>query len=138
ATRLRLTTVLNFFIAIVAEQFPAQADGFRRLTEAIPSYEKLGTGALPGSARKFLGEYLSDPMLIEMLLCPVMYYGSATPDDMDFEQFCIMFRSLFFEGFARPRIGVRQIISTLIKKFKASKGELRMRTGVRALNASTS
>ncbi len=134
--RIRFNNDLGFFIASVAEQFPAQADGFCRLTEAIPQYEKLGTGALPGSARKFLGDYLSDPMLIEMLLCPVMYYGSATPDDMEFEQFCIMFRSLFFEGFARPRIGVRQIISTLIKKFKANKGELRMKTGVRALNSS--
>ena len=136
--RIRFNNDLEFFIASVAEQFPAQADGFRRLIAAIPPYDKLGTGALPGSARAFLGSYLSDQMLIEMLMCPVMYYGSATPDDMDFEQFCIMFRSLFFEGFARPRIGVRQIISTLIKKYKANKGELCMLTGVRSLNAGTS
>jgi len=135
--RIRFNNSLDFFIASVAEQFPAQADGFRRLTEAIPSYDKLGMGTLPGSARKFLGDYLSDPVLIDMLMCPVMYYGSATPDDMDFEQFCIMFRSLFFEGFARPRVGVRQIISTLIKKYKANQGELRMQTGVASLNAST-
>ena len=121
------------FCASVAAAFPAQADGFQRLVAAIPPYDKLGLGALAGSARKFLGEYLSDPVLIDMLLCPVMYYGSATRDDMDFEQFCIMFRSLFFEGFARPRRGVRQIIATLLKKYKANHGELRMKTGVRAL-----
>ncbi|HLX60363.1 MAG TPA: NAD(P)/FAD-dependent oxidoreductase [Planctomycetota bacterium] len=132
--RIRFNNDLQFFIDSAAEQFPSQADNFRRLIDAIPPYEKLGTGALPGSARKFLGEYLSDQTLIEMLLCPVMYYGSATPDDMDFEQFCIMFRSLFFEGFARPRIGVRQIVSTLLKKYKANHGELRMKTGVRAFN----
>ena len=135
--RIRFNNDLSFFIASVAEQFPSQADGFRRLTEAIPPYEKLGTGAMPGSARSFLRDHISDAVLIDMLMCPVMYYGSATPDDMDFEQFCIMFRSLFFEGFARPRIGVRQIISTLIKKFKANHGELCMRIGVRQMNAST-
>jgi phytoene dehydrogenase-like protein len=136
--RIRFNNDLAFFTASVSHEFPAQAANFERLMCAIPGYDKLGAGALPGSARKFLSDYLSDPLLIEMLLCPVMYYGSATPDDMDFEQFCIMFRSLFFEGFARPRIGVRQIISTLIKKYKANHGELRMKTGVRSLNASGS
>lgn len=134
--RIRFNNDLAFFIASVVEQFPSQADAFRRLIAVIPTYDKLGTGAMPGSARRFLGDYLGDPVLIEMLLCPVMYYGSATPDDMDFEQFCIMFRSLFFEGFARPRIGVRQIVSALIKKYKANHGELRMKTGVRRLNSS--
>ena len=102
--RIRFNNDLSFFIASVAEQFPSQADGFRRLTEAIPPYEKLGTGAMPGSARSFLRDHISDAVLIDMLMCPVMYYGSATPDDMDFEQFCIMFRSLFFEGFAIRRL----------------------------------
>ena len=31
-----------------------------------------------------------------------MYYGSARQQDMDFNQFSIMFRSIFLEGFARP------------------------------------
>lgn len=132
--RIAFNNNLDDLIASVAQQFPAQADAFKNLIANIPSYEKLGTGALPGSARKFLNQYLSDPVLVDMLLCPVMYYGSATRDDMDFEQFNIMFRSLFFEGFARPRTGVRQIIATLIKKYKTNHGELRMRTGVRSLN----
>jgi phytoene dehydrogenase-like protein len=134
--RIRFNNEPSFFVESVADQFPRQADGFRRLLAAIPAYDKLGAGALSGSARAFLTEYLTERLLIEMLLCPVMYYGSATPDDMDFEQFCIMFRSLFLEGFARPRIGVRQIISTLIRTYKANHGELRMKTGVRALTAS--
>jgi phytoene dehydrogenase-like protein len=134
--RLRFNNNIALLTGEVAEQFPSQADGFRRMLEAIPSYDKLGSGALAGSARKFLGDYFSEQTLIEMLLCPVMYYGSATCDDMNFEQFCIMFRSLFFEGFARPRTGVRQVISTLLRKYKANRGELRMKCGVRKLETS--
>lgn len=132
--QLRFTNNLEDLTASVAAEFPSQSDNFIRLLNAIPTYDKLGNGALAGSARKFLSEHLSDPLLIEMLLCPVMYYGSATRDDMDFEQFCIMFRSIFCEGFARPRAGVRQVVATLLKKLKTNGGELRMKTGVRALN----
>ena len=35
---------------------------------------------------------ISDPLLVEMLFCPLMFYGSAREHDMDFGQFCIMFR----------------------------------------------
>ena len=31
--------------------------------------------------------FLSDPLLTEMLFCPLMYYGSAREDDMDLAQF---------------------------------------------------
>ena len=43
-----------------------------------------------------------EPLLIEMLLCPVMWYGNAREDDMDWGQFCIMFRALYLEGMGRP------------------------------------
>ena len=41
-----------------------------------------------------------------------MYYGSAREHDMDFGQFCVMFRSIFLEGFARPLAGVRLILKS--------------------------
>ena len=44
-----------------------------------------------------------------MLLCPLMYYGSAQERDMDFAQFGIMFKAIFLEGFARPPEGVRRV-----------------------------
>ncbi len=40
-----------------------------------------------------------------------MCYGNAREHDMDFGQFCIMFRSIFLEGFARPLAGVRLILA---------------------------
>jgi phytoene dehydrogenase-like protein len=59
-----------------------------------------------------------------------MWYGNAREHDMDWGQFCIMFRSVFLEGFARPFAGVRLILKNLVRKFRALGGELRLRTGV--------
>ena len=49
---------------------------------------------------------------------------------MDFAQFVIMFKSLYFEGFSRPEGGVRTIISLLMNKFEAAGGEIRFKTPV--------
>jgi phytoene dehydrogenase-like protein len=65
-----------------------------------------------------------------MLFCPVLYYGGAKEHDMDFGQFSILFRSIFFEGLARPLAGIRLILKKLVQKFKTLGGELRLRAGV--------
>src|SRR5690606_9287869 len=70
-----------------------------------------------------------------MLFCPLMYYGSAREHDMDLPQFCIMFRSIFLEGLARPWAGVRLILKLLTRRYKALGGELRLRSGVRRIVA---
>jgi phytoene dehydrogenase-like protein len=49
---------------------------------------------------------------------------------MDFAQFCVMFRSIFCEGLARPMAGVRTILRLLVRKYKALGGQLRLRSGV--------
>ncbi|MDO4558404.1 MAG: phytoene dehydrogenase, partial [Planctomycetia bacterium] len=43
------------------------------------------------------------------------------------------FRSIFLEGFGRPRGGVRQILSPLLERFRGLGGELRLKTAVRRL-----
>lgn len=53
---------------------------------------------------------------------------------MDFSQFVIMFKSIYLEGFSRPRNGVRTIISLLIEKYKQAGGELRLGTGVKKID----
>ncbi len=59
-----------------------------------------------------------------------MWYGNAREHDMDYGQFCIMFRSIFLEGFARPFKGVRLILKHLVKRYKSLGGELKLRSGV--------
>ncbi len=130
---LRFNNDFELLVGQVAEHFPAQIDGFRRLALFLEELE-LGRVLEPGlTARPVLARYLSDPLLIEMLLCPLMFYGSPTPDDMEFTQFAIMFHSIYREGFSRPREGVRLILKRLIRRYKELGGEVRLRAGVREI-----
>lgn len=116
--------------AEIARAFPNQIDGYRRLLTRLLDYDELDDAAFQISARQVLEEELSDPLLREMLLCPLMWYGNARELDMDFGQFCIMFRACFLEGFARPQRGVRLILKQLVRRYRALGGELKLRHGV--------
>ncbi len=118
----------------VARAFPAQVDGFRRLAEEIRELDAFALGARPVSAREAVRRHIGDPLLEDMLFCPVMYYGSAQEHDMDYAQFAIMFRALFFEGFARPFDGVRVIIRLLLNRYRELGGVRKMKCGVRKIN----
>jgi len=133
-TQLRFSNDLELLKSEITRTFPTQIDGFNRLVAELPEYEQLATAATE-SAREYVGRYVSDPLLVEMLLCPLMYYGNAREQDMDVAQFCIMFRSLYLEGFGRPRAGVRVILKTLTRRYKELGGKLWLRCGVRRLHA---
>ncbi|MDR1384506.1 MAG: NAD(P)/FAD-dependent oxidoreductase [Planctomycetaceae bacterium] len=124
------TNDVALFESEIARNFPSQIDGFRKMSGELIDYNQIGMGTGGGSARELLARYISDPLLTEMLFCPLLYYGGARENDMEFAQFCIMFRSIFLEGFARPYQGVRLILQKLLQKFKGLGGELRLRAGV--------
>jgi phytoene dehydrogenase-like protein len=117
----------------VAWAFPAEADNFDQLTNEIVAYDDLSETHAGISARQVVGSIIRDPLLIEMLFCPLMYYGSAREHDMDWGQFSIMFRSIFLEGLGRPAAGVRLILKHLVRKFRALGGELKLRSSVKRL-----
>ena len=117
----------------VARAFPRQADNFDRLTREIVEYDDLSDAHANMSAREVVSSIITEPLLVEMLFCPLMFYGSAREDDMDWGQFSIMFRSIFLEGLGRPQAGVRLILKHLVKKFRALGGELKLRAGVKRL-----
>ncbi|HQU46820.1 MAG: phytoene dehydrogenase [Planctomycetia bacterium 21-64-5] len=123
----------EFFRSEVHRRFPDQKDNFERLVAQIADYDDLDFTCADRSAREIVSGILSDPLLVEMLFCPLMYYGSAREGDMDFAQFCIMFRSIFMEGLGRPAAGVRLILKTLVRRFRALGGALRLRSGVSRL-----
>jgi len=131
--RLRFSNDVGLLTQEVAEVFPAQIDRFRKLLAAIDEYDYPALGAPPGPTRQVLGRCLSDPLLIDMLRCPVMYYGCAQEQDMDFGQFVTLFKSIYLEGLARPYGGVRVILQALVKKLRACGGRLRTRCGVRRI-----
>ncbi len=108
----------------VHAKFPGQKDGFEKLVKYISEFNELSLELDYTSSREKLKEYLSEPLLLEMLLCPLLIYGSAWEEDMDFAQFVVMFKSIYFEGFSRPEGGVRTIIDLLIEKYRSLGGVL--------------
>ena len=117
----------------IARCFPDQVQAFANLRSQVLEYDDLDQAAFEISTRKVLGQIFSDPLLIDMILCPLMWYGNAREHDMDWGQFCIMFRSIFLEGFARPLRGVRLILKHLVKKFRSLGGQLLLRHGVQEI-----
>lgn len=133
--RLSFTNDFAVLESEVAREFPAQIDGFRKLDTAIREMNEVALDAAAGSASDWIRTFVTDPALIDMLFIPLFYYGSARENDMDVPQFAIMWKSLYHEGFARPYIGVRQVIRVLLEKYRAAGGERKMKCGVRRIVA---
>ena len=76
---------------------------------------------------------IDDPLLVEMIFCPILFYGGSQEHDMDFDQFSILFRAIFLEGLARPMAGIQAILKMLLQRFKEHGGELRLRAAVRRI-----
>jgi len=132
---LRFNNDLDFFVQEVVDNFPAQSDNFQRLLKTIFEYDELDLYAKPISAREVVGSIISDPLLIDMVFCPLMFYGNAQENDIEFGQFVIMFKGIYCEGFARPQAGVRQILDVLVRKYRSCGGELKTRCTVTSIQA---
>ncbi|MGA2017692.1 MAG: NAD(P)/FAD-dependent oxidoreductase [Opitutaceae bacterium] len=129
---LRFTNDFGFLESQVAARFPGQVDGFAGVARFVREAPLTGPGS-QASARQFVRTMISDPLLEDMLLCPLMFYGSAREHDMDLDQFTVMFRALYLEGLSRPLEGVRVIIRVLLDKYRKAGGERRMNCGVRSI-----
>jgi phytoene dehydrogenase-like protein len=127
---LRFSNDFELLESDVRRLFPRQIDPFRRLVGQLIDYDRFGEEGANRSAREVLSELIDEPLLVEMILCPILFYGGSKEHDIDFDQFSIMFRAIFLEGFARPLAGIRLILKMLIKRFKELGGELRLRAAV--------
>ena len=130
---LRFSNDVEMLKSEIAAAFPNQVDGFERLIGRIVDYDLFGSPECSVSARGVVSELITDPLLAEMIFCPLLYYGGPSGRDLDFGQFSVLFRSIFLEGFGRPRSGIRQILRRLVDRFCGMGGELRLKTGVRRL-----
>ena len=128
--KLKFSNDFELLRSEVARAFPDQADGFDALTQAVRDFNELDLNAPTQNAREIVERHITDPVLADMLFCPLMYYGSARENDMDWDQFVVMFKSIYFEGFSRPQQGVRHILKLLIDRYRKAGGELRLKTGV--------
>jgi len=131
---LRFTNDVAVLESEVARLFPAQIDGFRRLTELVRATPFEPDAPLV-PAREVVGRHITDPLCAEMLLCPLMFYGSPNEGDFSFGQMAVLFQAIYLEGFARPAEGIRLILRLLLEKYREAGGERRMKCGVRQIVA---
>ncbi|MEN8188633.1 MAG: NAD(P)/FAD-dependent oxidoreductase [Thermodesulfobacteriota bacterium] len=121
----------------INQKFPGACNGFGDLVGLIESHDPFAPAPFQ-SARKVLTEKLGDELLIDMLLCPLMYYGSSVANDMDFSQFVIMFRAIFQEGMFRPRGTIKDLLDMLKAHYLSFGGEIRLNSQVKKIMAENS
>lgn len=109
--------------------FPHVSDKFTQLIEHIVQHDPFKITRFQ-STRIYLNEYLGEPQLVDMLLCPLCYYGSSVENDMDFNQFVIMFKSIFLEGMFRPEGNMKDFLTILRDKYQQLGGTLKMNAKV--------
>lgn len=114
----------------ICATFPAESDNFKRLVTYINEADPFAAQEYR-SARRVLSDFLQDRLLVDMLLCPILYYGSSWENDIDFKQFVIMFRSVYQEGLFRPTGTIKNLLDLLVDKLNQYGGTLKLGTGVR-------
>jgi len=113
----------------ISHKFPKAIDAFVTLQRFLEDFDPFVPAPFR-SARSFLQEILGDKLLVDMLLCPLMYYGSSVEDDMDLSQFAIMFQAIYQEGFFRPQGTIRDFLNLLANHLQTLGGTIRRGTRV--------
>ncbi len=122
----------DVFDTEIRKKFPRAAVRFQEMIDFINHFDPF----LPSpfrSTKFFLAEKLQAPLLAEMILCPLMYYGSSRENDMDLSQFVIMFRAIFQEGMFRPRGTIKEFLDLLFTHYLEMGGSLRKNCGVKKI-----
>lgn len=109
----------------IAATFPQAQKGMEKLLGFLQQFDPFVVKPFR-SAKSFLTQTLGDSLLADMLLCPLMYYGSCHENDMDLSQFAIMFRAIYLEGMFRPNGTIKDFLETLKDHFVALGGTLRL------------
>lgn len=117
----------------IAREFPDQAGNFARLLDLVKTADELNLANEYQSAKERVRGIITDEKLVEMIFCPLLIYGSAWENDMDFSQFVIMFKSIFLEGFCRPRNGVRTVIDLLLERYRHLGGRIDLGKGIKTI-----
>lgn len=127
---LTFTNDLNDLVEDIAIHFPDQIDGLTKLITHINEFNETALNNKHVLAKDVVRKFISNEELLEMIFSPLLIYGSAWENDMDFSQFVIMFKSIYMEGFSRPKGGVRTIINLLLNKLETLGCEVRFRSEV--------
>ncbi len=132
--------------AQIAAVFPRDIDGFDLFRRRIRETDESAFTAKQQSARAVAEQYIANPLLLDMLFCPIMFYGNPggvgdgkdagrSIPDMDWLLFCVVWKCIFETGFAIPAEGMRPLWEKLAQRFLADGGELRMADKVKAIGS---
>lgn len=131
---LQFSNDLKLLKSQIADQFPSQLDAFNKLCSHVENeFTTLSPDKENLSAKRVLTDFISDPILTNLLLFPLLIYGSSQENDVTWNQFVILFKSIYLEGLARPHEGIRLILRTLKDKYKSLGGIRKMKCGVKQI-----
>lgn len=116
----------------IHSKFRKESQGFTDLVNCLEGINPFEDKPFR-STRQVLASFLKDPLLIDMLLCPILYYGSSWENDIDLNQFVIMFRSLFQEGMFRPAGTIKDFLDLLVARLEGYGGTIKMNCGVKSI-----
>lgn len=106
-------------------KFPRAENSFNELCTFLEQFDPFKPTPFR-SAKDYLLSTLKDQLLVDMLLCPLMYYGSSVENDMDLSQFAIMFQAIYREGFFRPSGTIKDFLSIFSDHLKHLGGTIRL------------
>lgn len=143
---LRFSNDPEYFRSQVAERFPDEIDGFDRFRARILETDEGELTTLQQSARDVMARHIRDPLLIDMLFCPVMFYGNPggvgdgldaqrTSPDMDWLLFCVIWKCIFETGLGYPADGIRPLWEALARRVTEDGGVIRMASRVTGLKS---
>ena len=134
SAQLKFSNDFNLLLSEVERVFPQEIDNFVKFVSYVEEYNEVDLTAEYVPARVVLAKYFKEELLQEMIIAPLLIYGSAWENDMDFSQFVIMFKSIYLEGFSRPKGGVRSILKLLEKRLEDVGGEIKFRASVEKIS----
>jgi len=129
---LRFSNQFELFDSEIHSKFPHAHDKFLQLITFIDEFDPFIPTPFR-SAKKHLLDLLGDKLLVDMLLCPLMFYGSSYENDMDLNQFAIMFRAIYIEGMFRPNGTIKDFLDMLTDHYKELGGTIRTNCAVRKI-----
>ncbi|MFT5698104.1 MAG: phytoene dehydrogenase-like protein [Desulforhopalus sp.] len=129
---LRFSNQFELFDSEIHSKFPHAHDRFIQLTTFIDEFDPFVPAPFR-SAKTYLTGLLNDKLLVDMILCPLMFYGSSYENDMDLSQFAIMFRAIYLEGMFRPEGTIKDFLDLLSNHYDALGGSIRTKCQVKKI-----
>ncbi len=128
----------------LATVFPQAVDGFTALRARIRETDEGEITDRRTSARTIVESYIPDPLVADMLMAPVMFYGNPggvgdgldsarIHPDMDWLLFCVVWKCIFETGFSHPALGMRPLWEELARRIREDGGVITMSTRITAL-----